>query len=283
MKSLDNILVSIIVPCYNQAPYLAETLESVLTQTYETWECIIINDGSPDNVEEIALKWCAKDTRFKYLYKSNSGISDTRNYAIKRADGAYILPLDGDDLIEPYFLEEAIKVFQENDKVKLVYSNVLVFGVKKFKKESVEFNYLNMFIENQIPNTAMYKRTDFLKTSGYNLNMNKGLEDWDFWLTLLTPDDIVVKLEKYHYHYRTKEISRSTLIDEENNEKLLLQIFKNHKDIYLNLFNPIRDRIKADYYKKRTGILQNSIEYKIGKTIYYPFKISSKVIKRLFG
>jgi glycosyltransferase involved in cell wall biosynthesis len=64
-------VISIIVPCYNQAQYLDEALNSVLNQTYENWECIIVNDGSPDNTEFVAQKWCAKDIRFKYIFQKN--------------------------------------------------------------------------------------------------------------------------------------------------------------------------------------------------------------------
>ena len=63
----DNILISIIVPCYNQAQYLSETLDSVLVQTYQNWECIICNDGSIDNSEEIAKSYCAVDQRYIYI------------------------------------------------------------------------------------------------------------------------------------------------------------------------------------------------------------------------
>lgn len=63
---MNNPLVSIIVPCYNQAQYLEECLQSVLNQTYEKWECIIVNDVSPDNTEEVVEKWLEKDSRFRY-------------------------------------------------------------------------------------------------------------------------------------------------------------------------------------------------------------------------
>lgn len=66
--------VSVIVPCYNQAKYLSEALQSVLDKTYENWECIIVNDGSPDNTEEVAKQWVEKDSRFKYFYKENGGL-----------------------------------------------------------------------------------------------------------------------------------------------------------------------------------------------------------------
>ena len=68
-------LISVIVPCYNQAQYLDECLQSVLDQTYTDWECIIVNDGSPDNTEEIAKNWVEKDTRFIYLSKENGGFA----------------------------------------------------------------------------------------------------------------------------------------------------------------------------------------------------------------
>ena len=72
-----NKKVSIIIPCYKQAQFLIETLESVLSQTYPHWECIIVNDGSPDNTEEIAQRYCELDNRFIYLAKTNSGLADT--------------------------------------------------------------------------------------------------------------------------------------------------------------------------------------------------------------
>ena len=83
---MNNPLVSIIVPCYNQAQYLPETLDSVLAQTYPYWECIIVNDGSPDNTEEIAKHYCEKDSRFKYVYKENGGLSSARNVSLHLTD-----------------------------------------------------------------------------------------------------------------------------------------------------------------------------------------------------
>ena len=92
-------LVSIIIPCFNQGMYLSETIESVLSQTYRYWECIIINDGSADNTEEIALGYCNNDERIKYLKQDNKGPCVARNYGISNAGGIYILPLDADDIL----------------------------------------------------------------------------------------------------------------------------------------------------------------------------------------
>ncbi|MFV8358229.1 glycosyltransferase family 2 protein, partial [Flavobacterium sp. XS1P32] len=91
---MNNPQVSIIVPCFNQAQYLSEALKSVLEQTYENWECIIVNDGSPDDTKQIAQKWVEKDSRFKYIFKENGGLSSARNEGINYAKGTFILPLD---------------------------------------------------------------------------------------------------------------------------------------------------------------------------------------------
>ena len=92
-----NPLISVIVPCYNQAQYLDECLQSVLDQTYQNWECIIVNDGSPDHTEEIAKRWLEKDNRFRYIYKDNGGLSSARNAGIREAKGEYLFFLDSDD------------------------------------------------------------------------------------------------------------------------------------------------------------------------------------------
>ena len=123
-------IVSIIIPCYNQAKYLSETLDSVLNQTYQDWECIIINDGSSDNTEDIAKKYCANDSRFFYIYQDNQGVVAARNNAISQSHGKYILPLDGDDIIHKRYLEVAVKVIERDPKLKLVCCECEYIGEK---------------------------------------------------------------------------------------------------------------------------------------------------------
>ena len=127
-------LISVVIPAYNAGQFLDETLESVLSQTYENWECIIVNDGSTDKTESIAKKWCEKDARFRYFYKENSGASDTRNLGIKEARGEYIAFLDADDLYLPEYLEFCLKTLIEQDS-DLVAPKMMDFN-------SLEANYL---------------------------------------------------------------------------------------------------------------------------------------------
>ena len=92
-------VVSVIVPCYNLGRYLFAALESVQLQTFDNWECIVINDGSTDNTEEIALHFCRVDQRFIYVKQANEGLSHARNAGIRKAKGRYLQFLDADDWI----------------------------------------------------------------------------------------------------------------------------------------------------------------------------------------
>ncbi len=278
-------LISIIVPCYNQAEYLPEALKSVLDQTYQNWECIIVNDGSPDNTEEAALQWVNKDNRIKYFYKENSGVCDTRNYGVAQAVGKYILPLDGDDKIGPDYLKESIETFEKYPEVKLIYSDTILFGERNEKIINKEFVFENMITENQIFNSAIFHRAHFIEVGGYNPNMVNGIEDWDFYLSLLKPTDKVIKLNAFHYLYRIKSVSRSAAINthKEKNDAMLLQMFRNHVPLFLEYFNPIRDRIEAEHYKQEAKAYKNSSEYKIGRLLYAPFMFIKKVFRKLFS
>ena len=276
-----NPTISVIMPCYNQAKYMSEALQSLLDQDYPDWECIIVNDGSPDNTEEVAKAWVEKDKRFKYFWKANSGVCDTRNYGVSQASGEYLVPLDGDDRLGSYYFSEAIKTFNNNPNIKLIYSDTILFGDKNERVINPEFVFKKMITENQIHNSAIFKKADFLEAGGYNLNMFDGIEDWDFYLSLIKPDDEVVKLNAFHYYYRIKEVSRSMRIfhESEKNDAMLLQMFKNHIPLFLEYFNPIRDKIQAETYKKELYWHYHTIDYRIGRIICTPLRS----IKRFFG
>ncbi|MBO5674433.1 MAG: glycosyltransferase family 2 protein [Paludibacteraceae bacterium] len=265
-----NDLVSIIVPCFNQAEYLAETLDSVLAQTYPHWECIIVNDGSPDNTEEIAIKYCNSDNRFIYYYKNNGGLADTRNYGIRRSHGKYILPLDSDDKIASTYLEKAVKCHIENPQLKLVYTKVMHFGVIEGECNMPKYNYDRLLHMNHIVCTCMYKREDYDKTIGYNPNMIYGLEDWDFLISLLDPNDLVIQIDEPLFFYRQKECSMITQLKPKQNE-MRLRIIHNHLDVYqdllLNFLEYYDNGIdyKALYFK-----ICSSYAYRLGKLLLKP-------------
>ena len=99
--------ISVIIPIYNVEKYLRRCLDSVKNQTFQDWEAICVNDGSPDNSAAILAEFAAGDARFKVVNKENGGLSDARNAGMQVATGEYILYLDSDDFIHPQTLEIA--------------------------------------------------------------------------------------------------------------------------------------------------------------------------------
>lgn len=98
-------IVTVIIPVYNVERYLRRCLDSVMRQTFQNWQAICVNDGSPDNSLEILQEYAARDSRFEIINKKNGGSSDARNVGMKYAKGDYILFLDSDDFIHDQTLE----------------------------------------------------------------------------------------------------------------------------------------------------------------------------------
>jgi glycosyltransferase involved in cell wall biosynthesis len=112
----DQPLVSIIIPTYNRAHLIGETLDSVVAQTYENWECIIVDDGSSDNTDEVVDEYVKKDSRFKYYHRPDEhlqGGNGARNYGFKMSQGQYVNWFDSDDLMLPEMLELKVKAMLE--------------------------------------------------------------------------------------------------------------------------------------------------------------------------
>lgn len=231
--------ISVIVPCYNQAQYLDECLQSVLDQTYQDWECIIVNDGSPDNTEEVAKKWTEKDSRFKYLKKENGGLSSARNAGIKAAQGEWILPLDADDKIGDRYLELAQQEFEDAD---LVYAKSSFFGNLN-KAWNIQYSgYKNLLISNSIYCSAFYRKTDCLTIGGYDENLKAGREDWEFYIRLLSENSKVKLLDYEGFLYRRKEESMDADLGRDRNkiQEIDKYIFKKNIEKYLHNFPSVQ-------------------------------------------
>ena len=207
--------ISIIVPCYNQAQYLDEALQSVLDQTYSDWECIIVNDGSPDNTEEVAKKWVLSDTRFKYLYKENGGLSSARNAGISIAEGEFILPLDADDKIGQDYLKLALQAFQEDASLKVVYCKAEKFGEQSGIWNLPTFSILEIARCNSIFCSAVFKKSEWQRVGGYDSNMIYGLEDWEFWIAILKEAGNVKCIDYIGFYYRITAGSMARSINQE--------------------------------------------------------------------
>jgi len=137
-KAESENFVSIIIPCYNAEKYIGQAIESVLNQIYKNYEILIINDGSTDSSEEIIKKYCLLDTRIKYFYQQNSGVSNARNKGIEISKGIIIAFIDSDDVWEPENLEVKVKALVNDPLLFWVFSDMYFADETLNKTELVE-------------------------------------------------------------------------------------------------------------------------------------------------
>ncbi len=280
-------MISVVIPCYNQGQYLQEAIDSVINQTYKNWEIVIVNDGSTDeNTITILNKLTAQG--YNIIHQKNSGVSVARNVGIAASNGEYILPLDADDKIGKDYINEALKIFANNSAIKLVYCNCEYFGTKKGLLNVPNFSMQEMLFENLIFNAAIFKKADFLKTTGYDPAFTTGWEDWDFWLSFIESENQVYKLDGVQFFYRIKTVSRNNALVNENRKICEQQIFKKHIDKYFSIeSNPITKLQEFNFYKTeykklehyRIELLQ-SASYKLGHLLLSPLKKVKQLISK---
>ena len=140
--------VSIVTASYNYQDYIKETIESVLAQTFDDWEMIVIDDGSKDNSVEVIKSYCEKDSRIKLFQHEggvNKGLIETIKLGIEKSQGEWIVFLESDDTITPDYLEEKLKITTENPDVKLIYNDINLFGEEQAVKEMYEDYFVEFY------------------------------------------------------------------------------------------------------------------------------------------
>ena len=271
--AVSESLVSVIVPCFNQAEYLTEALTSVLEQTYHKWECIVVNDGSNDNTEDIALDFVSRDNRFKYLKKENGGLSSARNAGINKSCGVYILPLDADDKIACRYIERAVQTLDKESDVKIVYAKAEFFGAISGVWELQPFSMEDIALSNMIFCTAFFRRSDYDFVGGYDIDFRHGYEDWDFWLSLLCNGGNVKQLPEINFYYRKKNSSMLETLGRDQNMQMEIKkkIYVKHIDFYTRLFgDPLTslcNHLNFEKLKIQNDYLLKSKSYRLGNFI----------------
>lgn len=235
-------LVSVIMPCYNSANYIEETLKSVITQTYSNWECVIIDDCSTDNSVEIIQSFADIDERIcLYVNESNKGAAYSRNRALSIAKGKWIAFLDSDDLWMPDKLEKQIAFMQKNE---YVYSyttyeqidengyplNKIVVGPKKVtKRMTFRYCYTGCL-------TVMYD-AEAIGLVQIDERIGNGRNDYAMWLKICRKADCYLLDETLaKYRVRQQSLSRTSLS----------RLIKYHYEMFR--FGERMGRIRAFYH-----------------------------------
>ncbi len=182
--------VSVIIPAFNSAPFIAETIQSVLAQTYGNFEIIVVDDGSTDTTLDVLNEF---GNQITVLTKANGGPASARNLAIRNASGKYIAFLDADDLWTPEKLAEQVAFLEAHPEVGLTYAEALMFdevgGEKQIRGKigfTGETSFCHLLLGDHIPNSTVLMRRNCVDTIGW-LNERRDLiavEDYEYWLRL---------------------------------------------------------------------------------------------------
>lgn len=232
-------LVSIIIPCYNHAAFLEQTVLSVMASDYPSLEIIIVDDGSNDDSVKVGQRLSEKYQIVKAIQQINQGPAAARNNGIKMASGNFILPLDADDLIATHYISRAMLEFKD-EKVSLVYCNAEFFGEKTGEWKLKTFSLRSLAQDNMIFCSAIYRKKDWESAGGYDERMTWGWEDWEFWISLLKNEGKVVKLPFTGFYYRVRKNSRRKSTDKGAKLKTIQLINSKHQDfLYKYLKGPL--------------------------------------------
>ncbi len=231
---MANPTVSIIVPVYNVEKYIRRCLDSIVAQTFTDWECILIDDGTPDNSGKICDEYAARDSRFVVIHKANGGVSSARNAGLDVANGEWITFVDSDDWIEKETYQTVLKV-AENNCADLVQFGILIEKDEKIIRQK---NYKEGFVENL---------SDFFEPSTWhklflrkiicanNIRFPLGItlsEDRYFSFMCYFNASRIYNLSECFYHYRCYSESSTHKMSEENIQDELNAITMMENAIY---------------------------------------------------
>lgn len=302
-------LVSIIMPTYNQADFIGDSISSVLKQDYECFELIVVDNFSTDNTEQVVASF--KDSRIKYVKFNNAGvIAAGRNFGVKQAVGDVIAFLDSDDIWLPEMLSSQVYIL--TDDICLVSSCFSPIGnIERCKNhldyiqkdEQRRMSYLDLVHSNPIMTSSVVMRKDvFVNAGGFDESVDfRFIEDWELWLRVAANKDFIINgnpLLQYRISSKTdrdlRDVKLRTLLIMQKNLDLGLiddAFFKRLQgNCYVDIgkaFLDMNDRNGIAYYKKsiRFSIgMKNKLRAMIGLVLFYvPYKLRVKLISMLYS
>jgi glycosyltransferase involved in cell wall biosynthesis len=255
MIAMTEPKISVISACFNHGKFINEMVDSVLNQTFPDLEIIIVNDGSTDDTAEILDQ--IESEKVKIIHIENRGPAFARNLAIENARASVIMNLDADDKIAPGLLEKAYNIFISDSNIGIVYCDAVCFGAKSGKYEIGEYSPEAMLIGNRIISQAFFRKDDWEAVGGYSDTLQSGLEDWDFWLSVIELGRSVYKIPEELVYYRTYKNpsdcrSGRRKIDRVKMMRSLITIFHRHEKFYascprvLHHFSKIEEKLNNE-------------------------------------
>lgn len=225
--------VSVIIPCFNLGRYLDEAVDSVLSQTFQDFEIIIVDDGSTDP-DTIGLLRNYRRPRTRVLITENRGLARARNLAIAHSAGEYLCALDADDKLHPTYLDKAVRLLEGNRGLTFVSCWVQMFGEEDQLWKQDRCDLPALLDIDTVMTAALVRTAAVREVGGYDPAMGaQGDEDWDLWISLVERGHRGVVIPEVLFYYRRRPGSMSTHCTErETHLKLVRYLVDKHKESY---------------------------------------------------
>ncbi|MRN38367.1 glycosyltransferase family 2 protein [Neisseria sp. N95_16] len=226
-------LVSIIIPCYNTAAYVRETLESVYNQTYQNFEIIAIDDGSTDNTLEILHECAVTEPRLKVMSQENTYVVKARMNAIQQATGNYLVCLDSDDKLDETYLEKTINIAEKSPDIAVVYSNLYLFGKKNKIGQLKQITTEQLLLNHGMYISALIKKSAFDAVNGFDISLTH-YEDWELFISIAKSGGEIKFIDEPLFYYRQREDESSicNTASEAKQSENFIKIYTKHHDFY---------------------------------------------------
>ena len=185
MNNNSTVKISVVIPCYNLGQYIEEAITSLLNQTFDDFEIIIVDDGSNDP-KTVHLLRENKWPKTRIFHIGNHGVSFARNFGIERSSGEFICCLDADDKYHPAFLEKTIQCFIQDteNQIGIVTSWVQEFGLSKGIWKIRKYDPVSILYQNELHVASLFRKQCWADCGGYSTDII-GHEDWDFWIKIV--------------------------------------------------------------------------------------------------
>ncbi len=248
LNKSEKPLVSIITPYYNAGKNIQQTCNCILNQTFPFFEWIIVNDGSTNEADVEILDVIRRmDPRIRVLHKENGGISSARNYGINASVADYVLPLDGDDLIEPTFVEYCWWMLEKNPQAAWAYTDSLGFQGQEYLWDK-KFDPILLKTENHLTHAALIRKKDLLEVGCYTEKYKHYNEDWYLWLKFVRAGKFPVQAGgEYLMWYRRSDTGVFSIV---KNDK---QIAANNKKLIDAIASEIKEPRQPVLYPQKFG------------------------------
>lgn len=277
---MNNPLLSIIIPTFNRAHLISETLDSILKQSFQNWECIIIDDGSIDDTEKLIATYSKKDARFIYFSRPKNlkkGANSCRNFGFLKSNGDFIKWLDSDDILLPDALEIQRKLFT-NSTVDVVVSKLQFIDFNT--KNSIKINAIHsntIIYDYFIGKIAFYvsgplwKKTFLEKQPVLFDELISNLDDWDFNLRMIYQKPTIVYDDSIVVQYMIHQNSLTSEIEKLNHKELKSELFARDKHLKIIKINKQTDYLALQIYSKDRSkfILREVLFHKKKHKMFY--------------